>query len=252
MPIHYFKTLITLTCFTLLFTTHLAAQQNKRTLEGLTNTKNSGWIRVQGWVDSARNQVEVLSVKADQAKATLLAIQVTTRSPMGAVIFNSGGILVDHGWIRILGSGHKKLNRTIYTWNSNKTLGSDHAAGYLLIADDAIGGYFATNGGGLGTDVGKTYYLDPGTLKWEPLDLTYTEFLLFCFNGNLNKFYTDLRWKNWREEVSKLDGNMVFNFVPPLWSKEGRDINKNSRSAVPVEEQYSFTYHLLKQFSSEK
>jgi Protein of unknown function DUF2625 len=243
MPIHYFKALPGLICFTLLLTTSLVAQQNKKTLEELTTT-NSGWEHVQSWVDSARNQVEVLPVQADQAKATLLAIQMTTRSPMGAIIFNSGGILVDHGWIRILGSGHRKLNRTLYSWNSEKTMVPNQGAGYFLVADDAIGGYFATNSGALGKDVGKVYYFDPGTLKWEPLDLSYTEFLLFCFNGDLNKFYTDLRWKNWQQEVSKLDGNMVFNFLPPLWSKEGKDINKNSRNAVPVEEQYSFTLTL--------
>lgn len=46
-------------------------------------------------------------------ETALLATQVTTRSPMGAVVYHTGGILVDHGWIRILGAGECKLMITI-------------------------------------------------------------------------------------------------------------------------------------------
>jgi hypothetical protein len=248
MPINYFKAFGILF---LLFSTipTYSVAQNKRTLEELINTKEPGWKLVQSWMDSANNNIEVLPVNMDKAKETLLGMQVTTRSPMGAIVFNCGGILVDHGWIRILGSGNAKLNRTLYTWNSNKTLTPDSSPSFVFIADDAIGGYFALNGGGLGTDMGKTYYFDPASLKWEPLDLTYSEFLLFCFNDNLEEFYSGLRWRNWEKDVAKLDGSMVFNFYPTLWSNEGKDINKNSRNPVPVEEQYSFTLQTLQQFN---
>jgi len=45
-------------------------------------------------------------------KSALVAVQVTTRSPMGAIIYETGGILVDHGWIRILGSGCEPSEET--------------------------------------------------------------------------------------------------------------------------------------------
>ena len=66
-------------------------------------------------------------------------------------------------------------------------------------------------------------------------------------HGNLNEFYQGYRWNNWRDEVSKLDGNKVYNFFPPLWTKEGKDFAKNSRKQIPVEEQYSFNLDTRKQ-----
>ncbi|WP_375303906.1 DUF2625 family protein [Niastella sp. OAS944] len=54
------------------------------------------------------------------------------------------------------------------------------------------------------------------------------------------------------ERVKALDGNMVFNFVPFLWTKEGKDINKNKRKAVPVEEQFSLNLDFRKQLGLDK
>jgi len=40
-----------------------------------------------------------------------------------------------------------------------------------LIGDDSAGGFFAINGGALGNDPGKVYYLSPDNLKWEPMEM---------------------------------------------------------------------------------
>jgi len=223
--------------------------QNKlRTLDELINKSEPGWVLVKQWIDSAKNKVEILSCDTSKAKETLFKTQVTTRSPMGAIIYSTGGLLIDDGWIRIIGSGHKKLNRTVSDWNKGKSFKEfGEQPKFLLIADDAIGGYFAINGGEFGSDMGKIYYLSPDNLEWESLDLTYSDFLEFCFNGNVDDFYSNLRWTNWREEVSKLDGDKVYNFFPPLWSKEGNDVNKSSRKAISVEEQYQFSLDTRKQ-----
>jgi hypothetical protein len=45
------------------------------------------------------------------------------------------------------------------------------------VADDAAGGCFSINGGGLGDDVGAVYYWAPDILQWEPLGIGYTAFL---------------------------------------------------------------------------
>lgn len=60
------------------------------------------------------------------------------------------------------------------------------------------------------------------------------------------------RWRKWRDEVSKLNGDKVFNFYPFLWTKEGKDINKNSRKAIPIEEQYSLNLAMRKQLGLDK
>ncbi|WP_207632800.1 DUF2625 domain-containing protein [Foetidibacter luteolus] len=224
------------------------AQNKMRPVEELINNTEPGWVFVQRWIDSAKNKVEILSVDTSKAKDALFKTQVTTRSPMGAIIHSTGGLLIDNGWIRILGSGNIKLGRTLPDWNKGKSFKEfGERPAFLLVADDAAGGFFAVNGGQFGNDAGKLYYLAPDNLEWEALDLTYTEFLQFCFNGDLDDFYNSLRWTNWKEEVSKLDGNMVYNFYPFLWTKEGKDINKVSRKAIPVEEQYSFEMDMRKQ-----
>jgi len=226
-----------------------ASSQNKmRPVEELINTKEPGWELVQGWIDSATNKVEILPCNNEKAKDALYKTQVTTRSPMGAIIYSSGGLLIDNGWIRILGSGHARLDRSLPDWNKGKGFNEfGERPVFLLIADDAVGGFFALNGGALGDNVGKVYYLAPDNLEWEDLDMTYTNFLLFCLSGDLNDFYTGLRWDNWKNEVTNLDGNSTYNFVPFLWTKEGKDINKNSRKPVPVEEQYSLNMSFRQQ-----
>ena len=224
------------------------AQNKMRTVDELVNTTDPGWTIVKQWIDSAKNKVEVLPCDPVKAKDALYKTQVTTRSPMGAVIYSTGGLLIDNGWIRILGSGHKKLDRTLPDWNKGKTFKEfGDRSSFLLVADDVIGGFFAINGGALGKDAGKIYYLSPENLKWETTNLTYSEFLTFCFNGDIAKFYENLRWTNWKDEISKLDGNTAYSFYPFLWTKEGKDINKVSRKAVPVEEQYTLNLSTRKQ-----
>lgn len=67
-----------------------------------------------------KNEIEILPKDSIQADSALFRTQVTTRSPMGAIIYETGGILVDNGWIRILGSGSEKLKRNFPEWNKGK------------------------------------------------------------------------------------------------------------------------------------
>ena len=243
-----------ITAFILCLLTLLTFAQNKmRPLDQLINKTEPGWTLVQEWIGKAKNKVEILPVDTVKAKDALFKTQVTTRSPMGAIVYSSGGLLVDGGWIRILGSGHNRLNRSLPDWNKGKSFKEfGEAPAFLLVADDAAGGFFAVNGGGLGSDAGKVYYLSPDNLEWDPLDLSYTEFLNFCFNGDLDEFYKELRWTDWQAEVAKLDGNMAYTFFPYLWTKEGKDINKVSRKPISVEEQFSFTLDMRKQLGLAK
>lgn len=167
-------------CFCLLLLPfNLKAQ---RSLTELINTKESAWPILTDMKKGAKNKIEILPVENQpQADTALLQAQITTRSPMGAIVYHSGGILVDNGWIRILGSGHPKLNRALMEWNKDKTFTQlGERSPYLLVADDVVGGFFAINAGGLGSDPGKMYYLSPTSLEWESLELTYTQFVEFC------------------------------------------------------------------------
>jgi len=226
----------------------VVAQPTMRRIDQLINLQESSWPNILNWVDSAKNTVEILAVDTTKAREALFNTQVTTRSPMGAIVYNCGGILIDHGWIRILGSGDDSLHRSLPNWNRGKAFNEfGEQPSFLLIADDVVGGFFFLNGGGLGEDLGNVYYFAPDNLTFEPLNVTYTDFLLFCFNADLNLFYKNIRWKNWEEDIKTLQPNQVFSFFPYLWTTEGQDISTVIKKAVPIEEQYFINIEFLQQ-----
>lgn len=222
------------------------AQNKMQGLDELINQTDPAWPLVQKWIDSAKNKVEILEADPAAAKEALFNTQVSTYSTLGAVIYNTGGIMVDNGWIRILGSGSTRLNRSVSEWNKGKTIQEygDKPA-YLLIADDAAGGFFAINYGAFGDDLKNIYYLAPNSLKWESLGAGYSEFIRFCFDSDLSKFYKGLRWSTWDKFISSLDGSKSYTFRPYLWAKEGTNIEKCVRKVIPTEDLYQF--NIMKQ-----
>ena len=75
-----------------------------RTVEELINKTDPGWTLVKDWIKSAKNKVEVLGVDTVKAKDALYKTQVTTRSPMGAIIYMTGGLLIDDANFKIISS----------------------------------------------------------------------------------------------------------------------------------------------------
>lgn len=217
------------------------AQYKMRPIDELINRNQPGWPTLKKLIDGAKNKVEVLPVDTTKAKTVLYDIQVTTRSAMGSIIFSTGGLLVDDGWIRILGSGSSKMQRTLSDWNKGKSVKEfGSRPPYLLIADDAAGGYFAINYGLLKNGFDSVFYLSPDNLQWEPFGGIYEDFLLFCFNNDLNKFYKGIRWHSWSEDLKSLSADQVYHIYPPLWSTEGKDVEKSARKPVPAGEQYFY------------
>ena len=233
-----------------LFSNIIFAQKKDRNLSELINKNESAWSYIKPWIDTARNKVEILPKDILRADSALYQTQVTTKSTMGSIIYETGGILIDNGWIRVLGSGSKKLDRSLMDWNKGKSyskLGS--SLSYLLVADDILGGFFAINNGEFGKEnIGKIFYFAPDNLKWQSLGMTYSEFIQFCFSGDINKFYDGFRWKNWEKEIENIDGNAAYTFYPYLCTKEGNDINKVSKKIVPINEVWTTEMDLQKLF----
>jgi hypothetical protein len=137
-----------------------------RTLRDLINTVDPAWPLVQEWIRNARNHVEVLPAQRERSEATLVYLQVTTRSPLGAVALETGGMFIDHGWLRILGSGHQRMQGTLQTWNSPEHMpAEDRLNDALLIAHDVVGGFYALNGGAFAGTLGNVFYFAPDTLR---------------------------------------------------------------------------------------
>lgn len=210
-----------------------------RPAHDLINHDEPAFPLVREWARAAIRPVEILP-PSEGREGALLQIQVTTRSPMGAVVYETGGILVDGGWLRVLGSGHPRLTRTLPAWNAAR------GDGFCLIADDAVGGFFAINGGALGPDVKDVYYFAPDSLGWEPLKMGYSQFLQWAFSGTLEPFYDWIRWPGWDADVRRLHGDQCYFFYPFLFTKEGQG-GHGRRGEVPVEESWAVQMDLRKQ-----
>lgn len=92
-----------------------------RALGELIETNEPGWALIEEWLKEAKNGYEILPRDEDRAQSELLGLQVTTRSPMGALVYGCGGIVVDGGWLRVLGSGCECMKRGIYSFNLGKS-----------------------------------------------------------------------------------------------------------------------------------
>ncbi|NHZ92624.1 DUF2625 family protein [Massilia sp. CCM 8733] len=201
-----------------------------RQLSELLDTEEPAFPLVQQWASETDVPVELLPPSLDRADV-LLTLQVTTRSTLGAIAYDTGGILVDGGWLRILGSGHPRLERNITAWNEGK---SD---GFLLVGDDVLGGFFAVNVGGLGDDQGMVHYLAPDTLEWESLEVGFTTFVEWALTARIREFYGQDLMEKYAPDVKTLSGDQCFGFFPFLWTREGSH-ETSSRRTVAVEEQW--------------
>lgn len=213
-----------------------------RKLEELINTDEPGIELLKQFVSEAEIPCELLPPGPERENA-LLYLQVTTRSPLGALAYDTGGLLIDNGWLRLLGSGHPKLPRSLHEWNSPRTDGA-----FYLVGDDAAGGFYAINGGAFGDDLGAVYYWPPDSLEWESLEMGHTDFVAAFLTKWTESFYESLRWSTWRADMQDLDTNQAFNFYPFLWTREG-DVEHSNRAKVPISELWQMKVDVVRQFA---
>ena len=126
------------------------------------------------------------------------------------VIQNCGGIIIDN-WIRLYGCG--ELN----VIDKNEIMKNRYNFD-IIIGEDIIGGLFALKDN-------VVYYFAPDTLKWECLNVYYANFLNWLINDsqNVDLFYRNYRWSNWKEEIKNLHINQG-------------DIEDRSRRIINVDE----------------
>jgi len=217
-----------------------------RTLVELLSADDA-WPTIVDWV-AAAGGAEVLPPAPKAADDTLLALQVTTRSALGSIAQHSGGIVVDSGWLRLLGSGHPRLGGGLREWNAS--LGGrpldPPLDGAVVVAYDALGGFFAVNGGAWPADLGLVHYLAPDTQAWESLGLGHGAFVQWSLSDRPAKFYADDRWEGWRDEVELLGPDEILSVYPPL-GFESTPIGSRARRPVPARAQWSLVHEIARQ-----
>ncbi|MFF7238000.1 DUF2625 family protein [Streptomyces collinus] len=218
-----------------------------REVDELINVDDPAWPLLLQELSGTDVPVEVLPGDAETGRASLLQLQVSARSNLGGIVLNSGGLLVDSGWLRIFGSpgdahaerppGLAEINAMPSTFDPAWRPGAG-----LVVAHDVLGGVFALNGGnpreaGRPGEPGEIIYFAPDSLGWEALSAGHSAWLSWILSGGLQEFYGSLRWDGWRSEVSVLNGRQGLSFFPPLWSAEARqDLLATSRRSVPMAE----------------
>lgn len=207
-----------------------------RTLEELVDDTDPMWPIVQEWLACTTRPVEVLPVARHEAQATLLALNVTTRSPLGAMAYETGGILVDSGWLRLLGSSSERLRDSLLAWNGlhNQSVPTP-PVGAFIVAHDVLGGFFAVNLGAFGDGPHDVFYFAPDTLRWEDLEMSHADLLCWALDGDTSAFYSGLRWPGWEQEVSVMSGDQGLSLWPALWTG-GVALADRSRRVVPQRE----------------
>ena len=165
----------------------------------------------------------------------------------------TGGLLIDGGWIRVLGGGHARLPRAIHTWNGiDPGRPAERLSGALLVADDAIGGFFALNGGGIAGEAFHVFYFSTADLTWTDVAPSYSDWLVSMMNGDLEEFYDGERWPGWEVDVASLPGDQAYSVYPPLFTV-GPKIAERSRRAVPIDELWElYVQHLPSELTRDR
>lgn len=225
-----------------------------RDIAELVEVDEPGWAVVEEALAEGVTECVVLPPEPARCRATLLQLQVTARSLLGAVVLNSGGMLLHHGWLRVYGGSGGALPSLAEVNGFPAEVDPAFApqAG-LVLAHDVLGGVFALNGGdcaryGRPGEPGQVVYFAPDTVEWETFDGGH--WLMWLLEGGLEPYYADSFWPGWREEVAALGlREGITMYPPPLWSKEGAEnVAGTSRKGVSMRELLSFQAHTSRQF----
>ncbi|MFJ5779550.1 DUF2625 family protein [Streptomyces sp. NPDC093094] len=217
-----------------------------REIDELVHVEDPAWPELREMLSASPVPVRMLPADVDEGRRCLLQMQVTARSALGALALNTGGLLVDNGWVRVFGGGSvtgaglpslAQVNRFPADFDPlwRPTSG-------LVVGHDVVGGVFALNGGdpaamGRPGAPGQMTYFAPDTLEWEAMETGHSGWLSWLLSGGSKTFYDGLRWPGWQEETSALAFSQGISVYPFLWSKEAHaDLAATSRQSVPMRE----------------
>lgn len=214
---------------------------------GLGLTGSPVWPKVSAALCDGAVSVEVLPVDPSAGEECLRRLGVDTDSWIGALALHTGGVLIDHGWLRVYGGGSVARRMPDLA-----ELNPDPAdAPSLLVGADVLGGRYVIRGNdsdaqSLPGKPGDICYLGADTLRAEPLGWGYKDWLTLMVGGGISDFYHDLRWSGWESEVPTVPLDRLLNLYPPVYTRDGRArLDTAERTPVPSDELYGLLDELI-------
>ena len=213
----------------------------------MSKIDNDLWQEINNMLRSSNRKIDLnLDESKDGIKA-LDILKITSKSVLGSIILNTSGIVIDN-WIRIFGH-NSNINRGIIEYNVIEENGvATKVIKMLIVADDVVGGIFALNAGRFSEGIGKVWYFAPDTLEWESLEMEYSEFIAWTTQGNIDEFYSTMRWSTWKEDCKNVKFNDAILIYPFLWSNEIQ-LEKADKKIVPSEELLKLNQEYSKKFN---
>ena len=192
--------------------------------------ESRAWPLVKRWIDAAANPVTVLPVDAHAGRDALETLGVTERSVLGALAVHTGGLSIDHGWLRVHGGP------TLPQWR-------DRLDDAFIIGHDVVAGFYA-----VGRQDGEVRYLAPDSLDWEGLEMGHAAWVHWTLTGDLETYYADLRWPGWEAESAALPPHTGLSLHPPPFTREGRPVANATRGPAPAVELWETQREFIRQF----
>jgi hypothetical protein len=188
------------------------------------------WPLVKRWIDQATNDVTMLPADPAGGERALEALEVSERSVLGALVLHTGGLSIDHGWLRVLGGP------ALLEWR-------DKVKGGMIVGHDVVAGFYSVD-----KQDGEVRYLAPDTLEWEGTEMGHSAWVHWTLTGEIGAFYEALRWPGWEEESSPLAPEDGLQVQPPPFTREGRLIADSTKTATPMPELWSAQLEFVRQY----
>ncbi len=207
------------------------------------------------WIEKAGPRVRALPLEPHRGEPVARALGVSARSSLWAMATNVGALLIDDGWVRVLGGGAVGLGADLADWNGLSDAPTfAKSVGFFVVGFDVMGGVFALDGGALGgpTANGQVFYFAPDSLAWEPMEMGYTPWLewLLLDRERVDAWFESQRWPGWRDEVRPLSLDTAISSYPFAWTNEGKDPSKVSRAPVPATSAIATQFRFARELES--
>lgn len=82
---------------------------HKLSVSELVDREHHAWEELKELLDHGQNKYTYVPAPREAGEDALYRLQVSTKSYLGAVAYETEGIVLDDGWITLLGSGGDRI-----------------------------------------------------------------------------------------------------------------------------------------------